>query len=101
MSRLGFSLMSLAGSGGPPRPYAFFLRSRKTSQEPKAKSRVPHPSSPTPKSRGPGVTPSARLRPTKQALPHVILRQMGWLGPSTSLPEDFNTWPVVLVVLSS
>jgi hypothetical protein len=23
--------------------------------------------------------------------------QMGYLGPSTSLPEDFNTWPVVLV----
>jgi hypothetical protein len=28
-------------------------------------------------------------------------RQMGWLGPSTSLPEDFETWPVVLVVHSS
>jgi hypothetical protein len=27
--------------------------------------------------------------------------QMGWLGPSTSLPEDLDTWPVVLAVLSS
>jgi hypothetical protein len=25
-------------------------------------------------------------------------RQMGWLGPSTSLPEDVETWLVVLVV---
>jgi len=27
--------------------------------------------------------------------------QMGWLDPSTSPPEDFDTWPVVLAVLSS
>ena len=48
-----------------------------------------------------GVTPAAGLHPSKQALLHVILRQMGWLGPSTSPPEDFHTWPVVLAVLSS
>lgn len=27
--------------------------------------------------------------------------QMGWLDPSTSLPEDFDTWLVVLDVLCS
>ena len=27
--------------------------------------------------------------------------ETGWVIPSKSLPEDFETWPVVLVVLSS
>src|SRR6266481_4572146 len=54
-----------------------------------------------PKARRSDVTPSARLHPTKQALQMLYCAQMGWPGPSTSLPEDFDTWLVVLVVLSS
>jgi hypothetical protein len=41
----------------------------------------------TPKRCRPAVTSSLRLHPSKQALLHGILRQMGWLGPSTSPPE--------------
>src|ERR1700681_454926 len=62
-------------------------------------SRNPPPT--RPKSRHSGVTSSARLHPTKQALQMLYCAQMGWPGPSTSLPEDFDTWLVVLVVLSS
>jgi hypothetical protein len=54
-----------------------------------------------PKGRRSDVTPCARLHPTKQALQMLYCAQMGWPGPSTSLPEDFDTWLVVLVVLSS
>jgi hypothetical protein len=54
-----------------------------------------------PKGRRSDVTPSDRLHPTKQALQMLYCAQMGWPGPSTSLPEDFDTWLVVLVVLSS
>ncbi len=43
-------------------------------------------------------TPSPRLHPSEQALLHGILRQIGWLDPSKFLPEDFDTWPVVLAV---
>lgn len=72
-SRLGLS-MSLEGSGHPNH---------------------------APKGRRSDVTPSDRLHPTKQALQMLYCAQMGWPGPSTSLPEDFDTWLVVLVVLSS
>jgi hypothetical protein len=58
-----------------------------------------HPN--TPQTRRSNVTPSARLHPTKQALQMLYCAEMGWPGPSTSLPEDFDTWLVVLVVLSS
>ncbi len=47
------------------------------------------------------VTSHPHLHPSKQALLDGILRQMGWPGPSTSPPEDFETWLLVLVVLSS
>ena len=54
-----------------------------------------------PKGRRSDVTPSDPLHPRKEALSDGILSQMGWLGVCTSLPEDFDTWLVVLVVLSS
>ena len=40
-----------------------------------------------PKRCRPDVTGSVHLHPTKQALSRVILRQMGRLGPSMSLPK--------------
>lgn len=57
--------------------------------------------SPSLKSRRSEVTSKGFQHSNKQAHSHAILRQMGWPGPSTCLPEDFVTWLVVLVDLSS
>src|SRR5271170_2062699 len=62
--------------------------------------RRPELSNTTPKSRRSVVTSSGFRHPTKRARQMLYCAQMGWLGPSTSLPEDFETWPVVLVVLT-
>jgi hypothetical protein len=67
---------------------------------PDRRCRAPNPHQINQKCRS-EVTPWRGLRLRKQALSDVILRQMGWLGPSTPPPEVLETWLVVLVVLSS